>query len=442
MRSLLCLALLPLWMAGQPRVVIVDIDGLRRDTLEAAYLKGTMPNFERILGKNFSTAVWFENATSVFPPVTMSGQASIFTGVPPARHGMPGNVWFDRVTSRTINYLSVTGIPCVYGFLPIGAGDCAGGVANRDLQAPTLYQAATAAGKTSIVVFSQYWKGATHAVLPSISEIGLLVRGGAVDAQKFDYLMTTRAVEALKQYGLPDILTVYFDGADAVGHARGTAGQLGYLSNVLDRMMGGLLDTIESLDQDWRSHTQFVITSDHGRTDAPAAPEDKTIEEQVRKQIGSADRVRVVADNGVVHVYVKSGSRWTDPPRPEDIGEVAKTLTPMPSSAESLVVRKNGPGSGYRLPDDSPVPEEKAALLRSMDSARTGDLLLLLKPGRYAGNAAPNGAQHGSIYPQDRAVPIVLALGGVNPGRSPVPLCTTDIARIVATYLGIPWGML
>jgi hypothetical protein len=72
-----------------------------------------------------------------------------------------------------------------------------------------------------------------------------------------------------------------------------------------------------------------------------------------------------------------------------------------------------------------------------MDSSRSGDLPLLLKPGHYFGRTEPAGAQHGSIHPLDRSAPLAIALGGVNPGCSPAPISTMDIARIAAAYPGI-----
>ncbi len=433
-------------------MVLVDIDGIRADTFENAYLKGKLPNFARILGevgdgKGFSTAVWFEKATSVFPSVTMAGQASIFTGAQPARHGIPGNHWFDRATGRVIDYFSLIGTPCIYGFLPLGVGDCAGGLANRHLQTRTIYEAATAAGKTSTVVFSQFWKGATHAVLPSIAEIGFLAHDGSVDYAKFDAAMMAHAIASLHEYGLPDILTVYFDGADVVGHLNGTAAQSSYFEKAIDPLLGRLLDTIEALDKEWRRRTQFIITSDHGRTDSPPAPEDQPIEAQMQKALERAgfnrEQFRIVKDGGLAHVYLRSrtpGARWTVQPRAEDVLAAAKELfrdAALRALADSIVYRGNGPGLGYTASGDGgTLSEERRALFSAMDSPRTGDLLLLLKRGHYFDNKAPAGAQHGNIHPLDRAVPIVVALGGVNPGRSPAPISTGDIARIVATYLG------
>jgi hypothetical protein len=102
---------LPLCLAER-RAVLIDIDGVRGDTFEQTYRDGRLPNFQRILG----SAMWFDNAASVFPTVTMAGQASLFTGVPPATHGVIGNQWFDRAAGRMVDYLTVTGVACVYGF--------------------------------------------------------------------------------------------------------------------------------------------------------------------------------------------------------------------------------------------------------------------------------------------------------------------------------------
>jgi len=90
----------------QTRAVLIDLDGVRRDTLENSYLSGSLPNFARVLGavrdgEGFGTALWFESATSVLPSVTMSGPASMFTGVPPSRHGIPGNQGLTERPARS-----------------------------------------------------------------------------------------------------------------------------------------------------------------------------------------------------------------------------------------------------------------------------------------------------------------------------------------------------
>ena len=121
-------------LSAQParRAVIIDVDGIRRDTFEQVYRDGRLPNFQRI----FAQALWFDNASSVLPTVTMAAQASIFTGTQPARHGVPGNQWFDRSTGRLIDYMTPGGLICAYGLAVRGATGCSGGLATATCWRP------------------------------------------------------------------------------------------------------------------------------------------------------------------------------------------------------------------------------------------------------------------------------------------------------------------
>ena len=62
------------------------------------------------------------------PPVTMAAQASIATGTPPVRHGIPGNRWYDRTEARLYDYMNTTGISCTYGFSIFGGQNCLAGL--------------------------------------------------------------------------------------------------------------------------------------------------------------------------------------------------------------------------------------------------------------------------------------------------------------------------
>ena len=438
MRLLLTVALVLAASAPAQRVVLVDIDGIRRDTFEHAYLEEKLPNFARILGEvrngqGFGTATWFENATAVFPAITMADQASLFTGVPPSVHSVPGNQWYDRRTNRVIDYFSTTGMPCVYGVLLISVAECSGGWANQHLQAPTIYEAATRAGKTSTVVFNAYWKGATHPVLPTLDEVAGLIQNNAVDYQNFDVTMMNRALESLHRDGLPDLLTIYFIGVDGIGHLRGTIGQVSYLATTVDTQFCRLLDALEILDPQWRADTQFIITSDHGRTDSPAAPEDAKIEAQMQSVIETCgftpDQYRIVENGGVVHVYLRALAEHT-----EALAKALATDDGLSAVTEAVAYRSNG----LYVLEGSANPEI-ASMLALLNSPKAGDLLVLLKHGHYFGNTSAEGAQHGSIFASDREVPLVVALGGAPGGRSPVPVSIMDVPKIAAAYLGFDW---
>jgi len=253
---------------GQPRrVVIIDIDGLPSGG--TLFYFRTLPNFRRIIGTEigFERAVYFRKATTIFPSVTLPGHASIFTGTYPGVHGIVGNEWFDRRSGRLINYMSLRGQWGIY----------INGMANQHLEAPTLYTAARQAGKRSLVGFSQYWRGADYVEKPDKEVIDYVFAERLLSNpdnswerfKKYDQGMVKeiiRRLDGLRHNGepLPDIITLYFAGADAIGHLIGVSATLLYLKDVIDPLIGEFLDKLQDLDANWLQHTLFFITSDHG----------------------------------------------------------------------------------------------------------------------------------------------------------------------------------
>ena len=73
----------------QPRVLLVQAAALGYD------LVARFPELFRPLGLEFSPA------STVFPAVTCTVQATVRTGLLPARHGIVCNGLFDRARGRT-----------------------------------------------------------------------------------------------------------------------------------------------------------------------------------------------------------------------------------------------------------------------------------------------------------------------------------------------------
>jgi len=396
------IALLAAGMVAQAarHAAIVDVDGVRRDTVEQLFAAGRLPNFRRI----FANARWFDRAATVLPSVTMPAQASLFTGVPPAKHGIPGNQWFDRSEGRLDDYVSPSGLACTYGFATVAGMRCTGGLGNRHLRAQTLYEAATRAGLTSAVVYSQYWKGATQAMPPTEPEALLFIRGNSIDWPSFDREMTARAIAGLKARGVPSILTVYFAGADTAGHERGLAGQVEYLTKIIDPLLGRILDTYQALDAQWAADTMFVLTSDHGRTEVQAHAEDLTLAADLLAALPAG--AHVAKNGGMGFVYLEHAER-------EDLAKLADRLARASPAVGSVRVHS---------------PE---------DAARSGDLIVVLRLGHYFDNKGI-GSQHGSPYADDTGIPLALAAPGVASGHTDMPVRITQVARTIASYLGFP----
>ncbi len=76
---------------SKKQMIFLDIDGILPEVLyELADDKST--NISRIAGCGQRV----KRAVTIFPSVTLCCQASMFTGVYPAEHGIVGNLWFDR----------------------------------------------------------------------------------------------------------------------------------------------------------------------------------------------------------------------------------------------------------------------------------------------------------------------------------------------------------
>ncbi|WP_417766671.1 alkaline phosphatase family protein [Stappia sp.] len=75
-------------MAERHRVIVVGIDGLRPDMVNA----GTMPNLAELRGRG----AWCANHRTVFPSETRGALTALSTGAPPAANGVLGNQFFAR----------------------------------------------------------------------------------------------------------------------------------------------------------------------------------------------------------------------------------------------------------------------------------------------------------------------------------------------------------
>jgi hypothetical protein len=82
------------------RVVYTVIDGVNRDSFEQALDGGHAPALD-FLRRN---GTYNREMVAAFPTITPAATASLITGEPPARHGIPGMCWYDRDAQRFVNY--------------------------------------------------------------------------------------------------------------------------------------------------------------------------------------------------------------------------------------------------------------------------------------------------------------------------------------------------
>ena len=88
------------------RVLIFYVDGLRPDIVEEMSAMGHLPNITNTFLRGGTK---LQHAYTVFPADTITSNGTMWTGVFSDRHGVKGQIGFDRRTRRSQNYLGTDG---------------------------------------------------------------------------------------------------------------------------------------------------------------------------------------------------------------------------------------------------------------------------------------------------------------------------------------------
>jgi hypothetical protein len=449
------------------RLVIVDVDGLRRDVFRAALAAGEVPHIGRIVGGPAGTKACHVEALSTVPSITFAAQASMFTGQHPGVHGIAGNESFDRLGRISGDRPRHFGFDVGY---TLAVDDAVrvftDGLASQFLsdEAPTLYETASASGLTSVVAYNMYARGADAWLPPNVVDIARFTKGKGVlglEAGEYDAGMLDRLVGYLDAGNRPDVLTTYFMGLDHHSHVHGPASQPAYLREVVDPQIGRLLDALGA--HEMLIGTLFVLISDHGQIEA--IPDDR---HSIRlgfpfdRELGhvfaalgldvhdvpgedpSCDAVMGL-NGGLAHVYLQHrAGRWANPPRyREDVLPVAEAFRQMNEtgkyeeelrgSLELILVRDaehegwmgeyrvyldgghTQPFADYLVAHPGLGYADAANRIRLAASAATGDLILVAngREGYYF--AGPMKGVHGGLYPGESETVLVFAYPNGSP---------------------------
>lgn len=261
---------------GTTRVLLFALDGVGADELLAAIRDGSAPHIAAVAGREvgdgvFATAYAAPDVLTVLPSTTLAAWASVFTGEPPARTGVPGNEFFIREERRFYAPAPVT-VGEVTDLIGTYSDDLMGSV----LAVPTMYERIDL---RSYVALSHIHRGADLLVLPDVSslaEIALALVAGVTDEEgeegdseeysELDEEAAEILIESMRQHGPADLQVVYFPGVDLFTHmARDPIpDQREYVSTVIDRAVGEVLN--EYRRAGLLERTYIVFISDHGHT--------------------------------------------------------------------------------------------------------------------------------------------------------------------------------
>ncbi len=250
----------------RPAVILISIDGLKPEYVLEADAHGLkIPNLRGFVREGaYSTGVH-----GVVPTVTYPSHTTLLTGASPAKHGIYANNTFDPLRKNFGGW---------YWYA-------------EDIQVPTLWDAAAAAGLTTANVhwpvsvaahitwnLPQYWRAGTPddrkllRVLATPGLLEVLEKDLGPYADGIDETITgdeTRAKFAARLIELkrPAFATIYMTALDHEQHATGpfSPESIATLERI-DAALGGVL---ESIQRTYGAAAVVCVVSDHGfvRTD-------------------------------------------------------------------------------------------------------------------------------------------------------------------------------
>lgn len=298
-----------------PLLVMLSIDGLRADFVDDPTL--ALPALRGLAARG----VQARRMTPVFPTVTWPCHTSIVTGVSPARHGVLGNLVFDRATGQPVeHYGDRTGAPVL---------------------APTLWDRLHARGER---IASVCWPktrgvGAIADNIPEFYEQELFetyasrplwteLAGKGLPVHRYgpwskhhplgpmqDWL-TLEAARHVLAVRPPRLLLLHFLTLDSFQHDHGVGSpEARWALLQMDALLGRLLDTLT--EQGRIESTTLMVFGDHGFVNVSTRHHLNQVLREERLLEVSGDglitkrRAWAAGNGGAAHVYVLDGAPRT-----------------------------------------------------------------------------------------------------------------------------------
>ncbi len=374
-------------------VVFLALDGFDVEYLDLVR-DGTapMPNLGRLLRQGSVTT-----STGVMTSITNPSWSSVATGAWPETHHNTA-YWFDPATNTARGQ-------------------------QRDIAVPTIAQSVRDQGGS---VFSAQWFILQNYGVTFGDPDGLYTQPGGDCARRTDDAVAVLRGEPVSSggqlvttNGIPELMTVYCDTLDAIGHDGGDADPRipGALEGI-DRQIGRIVAATKEAGVYGR--TAFVITGDHGMTtfdkgfgaEGLAAIEAVGFTPQVltNGQSPAPGTDVAIVVGGVADVRI-IGEQAGDPAA---VGRLELALQALPQVRNVF---------------------DKADQRRMHMSPNHGDLLVEPEPGwSFGATPADPAGRHGATT--ELHIPLVLAGAGVRPGVRPYDPRHIDIAPTISALLG------
>ena len=411
-----------------PLLIMLSIDGLRADFIDDPTLD--LPALRGLIARGTRA----RRLTPVFPTVTWPCHTSIVTGVSPARHGILGNLVFDRASGQPVeHYGDRTGVPVLAPTLwdrlhargERTAGVCwpkTRGVAAVADNIPEFYEQE---------LFEEY---ASRPLWTELARKGLPVhRYGPWSKQHplgpMQDWLTLEAARHLLAVRPPRLMLLHLLTLDSFQHDHGVGSpEARWALLQMDALLGRLLDTLAEggrLDT-----TTLMVFGDHGFVNVDTRHhlnqvlrEEKLLEVNGRGEITSR-RAWAAGNGGAAHVYVLDGAPRTT------VARLAERFGALPGV--DVIGAERFPALG--LPAPSP-------------GSMQGDLMLAADDGVFlTGHATEEAAAGAPVYLAAHGhspdlpllgAALIMAGPGVRAGGRLDTVSMLDLAPTAARLLGV-----
>lgn len=386
--------------AATPHVYLVVVDGLGAGALDAKL----MP---RLSDPTLTSPGIRTEARAVMPTRTNPNHATLLSGVFPESHGITGNGWWDPAThaSASLDAAALLDAETLFTVAETTRPELVTVAAFSKAKLGHLFSAVPDRQRAPDVLWVPGTEGASGHLL-----------GLATDAETMDAFLAATADRE------PDLAAINLSEVDRAAHEQGPAATADARRHA-DAAIGRLIDDLRARGR-W-ARAVVMLTADHGFDDVAPTPDrpDRVVTLEGDFAAAGLATAHVVADGGVAHVVVEDHD-------PAMIGWAAALAWRHAGVAEILARRSipNVPTLATVHPD------------WHLDHDRTGDLLLVAKPGYQFAEAQDDVARtfrgnHGS--PREIPIPLIITGGALRSSPKLDHPTSADIGATIGALLGL-----
>ena len=409
-------------------LILLSIDGLRAAAVDDPALE--LPALRGLITRGARA----RTLRPIFPTVTWPCHTSIVTGVSPARHGVLGNLVYDRASGQPVEHFGDrTSAPVLaetlWDRVRAAGGRTAGicwpktrGVAAVDDNIPEFYEQELFEAYAS----RELWAELARRRLP-VDRYGAWSKAHPLGPMQ-DWL-TLEAARHVLAVRPPRLLLLHFLTLDSFQHDYGVdSAEARWALVQMDALLGRLLATLEELGR--ADATTLMVFGDHGFVDVDTTHhlnqilrEERLLDVDARGAI-SRRYAWAAGNGGAAHVYVLDGAARTT------VERLRERFGALPG------VEVLGPERFREMGMPEPAP-----------GSMQGDLMLMADDGFFfTGHPTPEAAAAAPVYRAAHGhAPMLPQLGagfvmagpGVREGARLGEISMLDLAPTAARLLGV-----